>query len=554
VLAGLTWHTFRWALTSTQEGDNWLPVTWISHALDCQLFGLDAGYHHLSSLFLHVLNAILLFLLLRIATGATGPSFLVAALFAWHPLNVESVAWIAERKNVLSTFFLLLTIAAYAWYARKPDGKRMAAVTGLFLLAIASKPMAVTLPCALLLLDYWPLRRVACWTQASSEFPAPQKRVVDLLLEKIPLFVLAAAESAITVWAQRFTGAVKSLHEVPFGQRVENAAVSYLAYIGKTLWPSGLAIHYPLQTSPIALWKPVLAGAVLIAISTGVWRERRKRAYLLVGWLWFVGTLVPVIGLVQVGDQAMADRYAYVPLLGIFVMGAWVAFEWLTGSKLLLRIGACAILLLPLALVTVNQIGYWKNSVTVWTQAQRVTPDNVTLEMKLAEAFQEANDRDSANLHLLRAEAMEPQNLVIHLNLGALALQEQRMGDSILELETAVSLSEQRKLSRNDMRYRTSALLDLGFAYALSRNYPKAFHALRQAGQGDQEVVHQTTDALYRTADTTPTEEAYIDLFLLLRATSTSTKAFSEVEPALRRNPQYSNLRELFGSLGAVPE
>jgi hypothetical protein len=317
---GLNRQSVLWALISTQQA-NWHPVTWLSHALDCQLFGLNAGGHHLTSLAIHALNVLLLFILVRQATGAVGCSFVVAAFFAWHPFNVESVAWVSERKNLLSTFFLLLTLGAYGWYVRKPQLKRFLLVIAFFLLALASKPMAVSLPFVLLLLDYWPLQRIAGWT-ARAEESAPQRPFARLLLEKWPLFALSAASCAVTLWVQKAGGAVDSLQVVPWGARLSNAVYSYVIYISKTFWPSGFAVLYPLhQRMPFS--KPGIAMLLLCAVSAAVWKQRVTQPYLPVGWLWFLGTLIPVIGVVQVGQQAMADRYAYVPLIGIFIIVAW---------------------------------------------------------------------------------------------------------------------------------------------------------------------------------------------------------------------------------------
>ena len=323
VRAGLTFDTFRWAISSTYA--NWHPLTWMSHALDYQLFGLNAGGHHFVSVLFHALNVILLFGLLARATGRLGPSFVAAALFAVHPLNVESVAWISERKNVLSTTFLLLSLGAYGWYARKPDVKRYLSVVILFGLGLASKSMLVTLPFILLLLDYWPLRRL--WLDPSESVPEFSPRPFkSLVIEKLPLFLMSAADCAVTLAAQGKAGAVTTFERFPFSVRFANAIYSYAAYLWKTVWPIHLANVYPHPGSSLSFWRVVAAAALLI-VATIVFLKLRPSRYLIVGWLYFLGTLIPVIGLVQVGDQAMADRYAYVPLIGIFVMAAWASAE-----------------------------------------------------------------------------------------------------------------------------------------------------------------------------------------------------------------------------------
>ena len=315
---GVEWDTIAWAFTSIEQ-ENWHPLTWLSHALDYGLFHQNPTGHHFTSLLIHAANAVLLFLLLAFATRRSGPSLLVALLFALHPINVESVAWVAERKNVLSTFFFLGAIGAYGWYARKPHWQRYLAVATLFAAGLMSKPMVITFPFVLLLLDYWPLGRVE-GNQASS--PGPTLSWTKLLVEKLPLLALSAASAVITMKAQQAGGAMRSTAQFSLGVRVENAVVAYATYLWKLIWPSHLAPLYPHPGDSLASWQVALSLLVLLAITSIVLAFRAKR-YLLVGWLWFLGTLVPVIGLVQVGDQAMADRYAYVPLVGIFVMIAW---------------------------------------------------------------------------------------------------------------------------------------------------------------------------------------------------------------------------------------
>ncbi len=316
---GLGVDTITWALTSTEQA-NWHPVTWLAHAVDYSLFHQNPAGYHFTSLVIHAANAVLLFLLLAYATGRIGPSLFVALLFAVHPINVESVAWVAELKNVLSTFFFLAGIGAYGWYARKPHWTRYLAVAGIFILGLMSKPMVITFPFALLLLDYWPLGRIE--GSPLNSLRVPQFSRSRLLAEKIPLLALSAASAVITMQAQQTGGAVRSTAQFSFGVRLENAAVAYAMYLWKMIWPSHLAPIYPHPGNSLAAWQVAVSFLILLAVS-GVVLKFRARRYLLTGWLWFLGTLVPVIGLVQVGDQAMADRYAYIPLIGIFVMIAW---------------------------------------------------------------------------------------------------------------------------------------------------------------------------------------------------------------------------------------
>jgi protein O-mannosyl-transferase len=309
-----------WAFTSTAEA-NWHPLTWLSHMLDVQLFGLRPAGHHAQGVLWHAVNVVLLFLLLAKATGFMGRSAVVAGLFAVHPLNVESVAWVSERKTVLCTFFLLLALAAYGWYVKRPRASRYLLVALLFALGLMAKPMVITLPFLLLLVDFWPLQRF------------PQTPISRLVLEKIPLLALSAASAVITLYAQRTGGAVGSTQLLPLSMRVKNAIYSYFIYADKALWPSQLAVFYPHPEGSLALWKVLGAAAVLITITAVFWHFRERR-YLLAGWLWFLITLAPVIGIVQVGRQAWADRYAYFPLWGLFVIGVWLLSEAATRIKL----------------------------------------------------------------------------------------------------------------------------------------------------------------------------------------------------------------------------
>ena len=358
-IRSLGWDTIKWAFTA-MDAANWHPLTWLSHALDYKLFALNPTGHHLTSLLIHVCNVVLLFLGLTWITKRTGPSLLVAALFALHPINVESVAWVAERKNVLSTFFFLLTLAAYAWYAQKPDWRRYLLTTAAFAAALLAKPMAVTLPFVLLLLDYWPLERMHF---GGAQKPQPNASGAQsasfwwLVLEKVPLLVLSATSSLVTLKAQH--AVVQSFEEFPLRVRLGNALVAYGLYLWKMVWPSQLAFYpHPLVAPP--LWQWLLSGAVLLAVTAVVIAFRDKR-YMPVGWFWFLGTLVPVLGLVQVGGYAMADRYAYIPLIGIFIMIAWGLADLakIRDLRPAWRVVPALCVLAALGGITVHQIGYW---------------------------------------------------------------------------------------------------------------------------------------------------------------------------------------------------
>jgi len=551
VTAGLTWETVRWSLTASEQA-NWHPLTWLSHAWDCQLFGLDASYHHIDNLVTHILNVLLLFLLLQNATGMVGRSFLVAALFAWHPFNVQSVAWVAERKNLLSTFFYLLTLGAYAWYARNPKLKRLAAVVGIFVLALASKPMAVTLPFVLLLVDYWPLQRVAKWTSGSSRLSIPQRPLWRLLVEKVPLLALSAVSCVITVWAQRSGGALRSLQTFSLATRVENALQSYGIYTVRTLWPSGFSVFYPLAGISIPLWKPALALIFLCGVSIVAWRQRVTRPYLLVGWLWFLGTLVPVIGVVQVGDQAMADRYVYLPLIGLFGLIVWGAFDLFDQRRVgTMRWGIASIALAALCLLTSQQIGYWQNSATIWTQALRITDGNLQVEKQLANALVMSRETDQALVHLLNITRRDPDDTTAHVNLGACYAAQGRIDQAMQEFGRVVELTNHTHLSPDDRKFRTSAFLNLGFAYLRSKDYPKALMNVRGATDFDPPMVDKLIADFERSLSTEPSQGSYLTLSVLLRARGRGTQSTSILEDAIKANPDYVECRELLNYLNS---
>ena len=321
IKSGLNWDTVQWAFTTSEAG-NWHPLTWLSHAVDYQLFQADPAGHHNTNLLLHVLNVLLLFWVLREATGFTGRSWMVAALFALHPINVESVAWISERKNLLSMLFFLLALGAYRWYVREPRTIRYAVVAAFFALGLMAKPQVVTLPFVLLLWDYWPLRRMEIAEHDSAfdtrgERAFPQRSFSWLLGEKLPLIALCGASAFITMQAQQTAGAMHTVkNSFPLSIRVGNALVCYARYLGKAFWPSRLALIYPHPGTSLQTWQVLAALVALLTVTALVLRERRRR-YLLVGWSWFLGTMLPMIGLVQVGEQAMADRYAYLPFIGL---------------------------------------------------------------------------------------------------------------------------------------------------------------------------------------------------------------------------------------------
>lgn len=422
IRGGLRWNTFKWAFTSF-EAANWHPLTWLSHALDYQLFGLNPAGHHLDSVMIHALNAAVLFLVLRWATKRVGPSLLVAALFALHPINVESVAWVAERKNVLSTLFFLLAIAAYVRYARKPDWPRYLLVSALFAAGLMAKPMVITLPFILLLLDYWPFERMSFDpnSHGSAVSSAPPMSLSRLLLEKIPLLFFSVASAWVTLKAQR--GAVRTFEEFPFTIRIENAAVAYGSYLWKMLWPAHLAF-YPYSINALSEWQWALSALFLITVTAFVIIFRDKR-YLRVGWFWYLGTLVPVIGLVQVGEASMADRYAYVPLIGIFIMIAWDIDDWAKARNVrtVWIVTPALCVLTMLSVLTQRQMNYWDRDYHLWSHA-----------LALAESPVAHN--------ALGIMLMNPDSEMTEEELGSLGTSPQRMDPARGHFERALELRQ----------------------------------------------------------------------------------------------------------------
>ena len=491
VKAGLTWTTVTWAMT-TRAAANWHPVTWMSHALDTQLFGLDPAGPHDVNVVLHIVNALLLFWVLQRATGFVGRSWMVAALFALHPINVESVAWIAERKNLLSMFFFLLTLAAYRWYAGNPRLGRYLVMAGLFALGLMSKPQVITLPFVLLLWDYWPLERLALRPSlfAFGQTPAPsisgERRAAKseerslrwLVLEKVPLLGLCVVDAILTLRAQSTGGATSSYG---FVLRLENALVSYAQYLGKAIWPTRLALFYPYPVRPYPLLEVAGSLLLLLAVTAGVAMARRRR-YLTVGWLWFLGTLVPMIGVVQVGTQAMADRYAYLTFVGLFIMICWLAADYAAEARLspiALR-GTCAGVVLLLALAAHRQVEYWDDHITLWTHALEVTQNNWLAENNLGTALLKMGRPEEAIPHFRAAAALYADDPNTILNLGTY---EQMHGN------TAAAIADYKKAAEMARNVRTKGLAynNLGYAYKDAGKVADARASFQLAVQADPE-------------------------------------------------------------------
>lgn len=432
VKRGLTIDNVAWALQSTQKS-NWHPLTWLSHMLDVRLFGMNAGAHHMTSVFFHILNSLLLFGVFRRMTGRTWSSGFVAAVFALHPLHVESVAWIAERKDVLSTFFWMLTLLSYARYAEHPNLRRYLPVLGFFLLGLMAKPMLMTLPFVLLLLDYWPLKRVQ-FNALNHQIRGPYQRApaIELVLEKTPLFFLSLLSCVITFLVQQKAGALASIATQPLAVRIANALVSYVTYIQKMIWPDNLAVLYPYPAS-ISGWHATGAFVLLAGMTFLAIRYANKLPWLLVGWLWYLGTLVPVIGLVQTGVQARADRYTYVPLIGLFIIVAWGLPRLLAGWRYrakALSIMSAAVLILAIP-ASRFQVRYWHDSITLFNHALEVTSDNYVIHNNLGFELALKGQAGDAIKHYSRALVINPDFEAAHINLGVALRKQGRVDDSI---------------------------------------------------------------------------------------------------------------------------
>ncbi len=426
VTRGLTWSTVTWAFTSYYES-NWHPLTWLSHALDCEVFGLKPAGHHYVSVLLHAANAVLLFLLLQSATGFRWRSLMVAALFALHPVNVESVAWAAERKTVLSTTFFLLALYGYGWYARRPGLLRYGVVACCFALALLSKPQVIAFPFLLLLWDYWPLGRMGAPMDSSARAQGGKLstgrggwlvRSAWLVWEKVPLLLLSAASAVLTMKAQKSGGAIQTLSDNSLLYRLENAAISYVRYVGKAVWPSKLVPLY-LHPALYPAWQVGAALLFLLLVTAWVLRASEQR-YLAVGWFWFLGSLVPMIGLVKVGSQAMADRYAYISFLGLFLALTWLVADWaqshrLSAAWVAVPAVSCALIL---GSVTYRQIGYWHDTESLWLHTIADTKDSYGAQINLADFLLSQNRGEEAAAHYRAALAILPKAPTATLGLG----------------------------------------------------------------------------------------------------------------------------------------
>jgi protein O-mannosyl-transferase len=538
VQAGLTASSFKWAWHSN-VARNWHPVTMLTHMLDCQLYQLKAGRHHLTNLLIHVANTLLLFYVLRLMTGAMWRSAFIAALFAVHPLHVESVAWIAERKDVLSTFFLFLTFWAYVRYAQS-DGMRSSKGGGFYALALLffalgllSKPMIVTAPFVLLLLDYWPLRRLTIpgrKTQAAAKtvkknapaLPAKPFFPIGVVVEKIPFLIMSAVLCVVTYSIQQSGGAMQTGRTMAFKSCVENALVSYVRYMGKMFWPRRLAALY-LRNGDWPVWSIVACAVVLLAMSILVIRQARRRPWLAVGWFWYLGTLVPVIGIVQVGMQTMADRFTYVPLLGLFIILTWGACE-LAGKwewpKTALAGAAVASIMACMAL-TVRQVGYWKDSETLFKRMIDVTKNNFMAHYNLANVYAREKRYDEADANYIEALQEEPNYADAHNNYAGLLLEEKRYDQAVREYGEAYRINPQFLYLFNY----ANAMADTASARHDAGEFAEAVRAFKKA----QELNPASSDAHHNLAMTWDAqgkpEEAVLEYREVIRLDPSSESA-----------------------------
>jgi tetratricopeptide (TPR) repeat protein len=565
VQSGLTANSIVWAFT-TRHASNWHPLTWISHMIDYQLWGLNAGPHHLTNVLLHTASTLLLFFFLKRITGAAWKSAFVAALFALHPLHVESVAWIAERKDVLSAFFWMLTMWAYVWYLERPGSARYLIVLVSFALGLMAKPMLVTLPFVFFLLDYWPLQRLSASQQARASVP-PKKRLANsmskrsmayrLLKEKTPFFILVLASSIVTFIVQQKGGAVTQFQALSLGDRIANAFVSYISYLVKTIWPANLAIFYPYSRA-IPSWQVAGSALLLIGVFFLVVRAARRYPYVAVGWLWYVGTLVPVIGLVQVGNQSMADRYTYVPLIGVFLIIAWGVPD-LTRNWSFRKVSfsvAGTVMLLLFGFMTWVQAKYWQNSFTLYEHALAVTSDNDLAHDNLGAALFNQGRYDEAIPHYIEALRITPLNPDAHNNLGVALAREKKLDEAIAHFtealrikpnyaqvhgNMAVALAEQGRFSEAIEHNREASRLNPDYADAFSN----MGSVLGKQGKLD-EAIAQYSEAIRLKPNNA---DAHSSIAFLLASQGKFSEAIPYLTETLRIKPDNADAHTNLGNL-----
>jgi len=591
VQAGLTIESLRWAFTST-HASNWHPLTWISHMLDVQLFGLKAGWHHLTNLFFHIANTLLLFLVLRRMTKALWQSAFVAALFALHPLHVESVAWVAERKDVLSTFFWMLTMGAYVFYVEKPETRRYLLTLFFFALGLMAKPMLVTLPFVLLLLDYWPLKRLRYGNTdpgihaeaLKSSSPVKQKRkskkqlpskekvqvktttaspswwtlIRPLLWEKVPFFILSVIASVVTYIAQQKGGAVSTLEEIAFNARVTNSIVSYVGYIGKMIWPANLAVFYP-HPGMLPSWQVLGAAVLLVIVTLIVLRMARSFPYVFVGWLWYLGTLVPVIGIVQVGMQGMADRYTYVPLIGLFIIAAWttadLAKKW--PFRIYVVTVSAGIILSVLTYTTWIYLQSWQNTVTIFQHALKTTRNNFIAHFNMGDALREDKGRiDEALAHYVEALRIAPNNPVVHNSLGNALSSKGRLDEAIVHYVSAIWIKPDYAAAYNHLGLAffrqgkiDEAIINITKAIKIDPRMAEAYNSmgavLAAQGKPEQAIANFTMALQIKPNDM----EAHYNIGIISASQGKFDQAVVHFREVVRIKPDFAKAHNNLGSV-----
>jgi protein O-mannosyl-transferase len=573
---GVTLGGLAWAFTTLHAG-NWHPLTWIAHMIDSQLFGMKAGGHLLVNALIHVANTLLVFWFLLRTTHARWSGALVAALFALHPLHVESVAWAAERKDTLSTFFGLLSLIAYVRYAEAPSSGRYVWTAVTLALGLMSKPMLVTWPFVMLLLDYWPLGRfvsvvgtsrcdVSRHLSGQHGVPTSSREwsvVRGLVVEKLPLFALVAASAIMTLIAQSRGGAVRTLALEPIALRLSNALVSYAKYLLLTFWPHDLAVFYPFPDAGMPAWQIIGAAFLLIGITALCLFQRKIRPYLIVGWLWFLGTLVPVIGLVHVGGQTMADRYFYIPSIGLFIAVVFgladIAKSWRVAPSLSAAIAG--VVLLVFATLTNAQIHRWHDSFTLYEHTLAVTPPNFRIEYNLGLAFAESDRYDEAAAHFEKALQIRPDDYMLLLYVGVNRFYHGRLPEAIEYAQAAIRLQADSprahdllgkalaKQNRNE-----AALDEMRRAVELA---PKDADIRNDLGLALAQLgrITEATDEFHEAVRLNPNSAAaHVNLGLVLLAAGKPQESISEFEAALRLQPEFQaaadGLRQAQAQLG----
>ncbi len=522
VREGLTLRGVGWAFGTFHSG-HWHPITWLSHMLDVQLYGMNAGRHHLMNVLFHIAGTLLLFSIFHSTTGYTWRSGFIAAMFALHPLHVESVAMIAERKDVMSAFFWMVTLRCYIAYAVHPRKSRYLFVAGCFVLGLLTKPMVMTLPFVFLLLDYWPLNRFSPRTEGDGYLTSSHSAVPRLIAEKVPFLLFSAASSIVTWHAAKSQGALEAMRVYPFIHRLANALVSYTGYLGKMIWPKSLTVFYPYRDTLLA-WQ-VMGAILLVAGLTTLFLTLYKRhPYLIVGWLWYLVTLLPVIGLVQAGAQSMADRYTYIPLIGIFIIIAWALPEilnpWRLG-KIVLAMSICLCLSLLTAL-TWMQIGYWKNSTALFQHAVNVTQQNWVAHNNLGTAFLKAGKKEEALRQYQKVLEIIPNHANAHFNLGVTLAELGRRNEAIDRYRKALALNASH----------VKALNNLGGELIARGEIEQGVKYCRKALEIDPEFFN-----------------AHSNIALAMTALGKKDEAILHFQKALQMNPDNAKAHQAVGNL-----